>query len=75
MGYEQRALIVSVWNKAQVDPRYDASRYRKDAYGWFIAFEEYGQTSDYGWEIDHITPSSKGGVRSSVQPAAASLEK
>lgn len=36
---------------------------RKDRYGNHIKYSEYGNTrSNYGWEVDHIHPVSKGGA-------------
>gem|GEM_PF-4692504 len=37
---------------------YDAERVRIDAYGSIIVWDEYGQTTVYGWEIDHELPKS-----------------
>jgi len=50
--------ILSVWNKT----KFFNDNYRLDECGALIKFEDYGQrNSIYGWEIDHITPKSKGG--------------
>ena len=55
-------LILQVWNKGQAVLGYDSSKYRKDQCGAWMTFSEYGNRSSiYGWEIDHITPQSKGG--------------
>jgi len=36
---------------------------REDSYGNEIEYLKYGNTrSDYGWEVDHIHPVSKGGT-------------
>jgi len=52
---EERA----VWEKAQLT---DDPNARLDICGREIHFDKYGDTgSDYGWEIDHIKPVSKGG--------------
>lgn len=50
----QRKL--SAWSLAQPTPNYDPTKYRRDAYGSWIAWTEYGQRTAYGWEIDHELP-------------------
>ena len=56
-------IILQVWEKGQAEPGYDSSKYRKDQCGAWMTFSEYGNRSSiYGWEIDHITPVSKGGT-------------
>jgi len=60
-GFDQ-ATIEAVWRRGQVVSGYDPSRYRKDACGAWMARAEYGQTSQYGWEVDHIVPVSRGGT-------------
>lgn len=51
--------IQEVWNRANSVEGYDASRFRKDACGAWIARDKYGDTdSIYGWQIDHIVPRS-----------------
>lgn len=55
-------VILQVWNKGQAVPGYDSSKYRKDQCGAWMRYSDYGNRSSiYGWEIDHITPQSKGG--------------
>ena len=52
---------LDVWKKATVVPNVDSTKWRKDQCGAWIGWEYYGdRSSDYGWEIDHITPVSKG---------------
>lgn len=49
--------IESVWRKGATDPRYDSSRFRKDACGAWMVRSDYGnRDSAHGWEIDHIDP-------------------
>lgn len=52
----------AVWNKGQAVPGTNSNVSRKDQCGAWIKWANYGdRDSDYGWEIDHITPKSKGG--------------
>ena len=54
--------IESVWKKGQIDPNNNAIFFRKDSCGAFMRRTDYGNVdSEYGWEIDHIVPVSKGG--------------
>ena len=55
-----QATIEAVWNKAKIEAGYTS--FRKDACNASIKRSEYGQTTTYGWEIDHIKPVSKGGT-------------
>jgi hypothetical protein len=57
---EKRKL--AAWGKALPQAGYDTSMYRKDRFGTWIAFSEYGKTTTYGWEIDHEWPLSRGGL-------------
>lgn len=62
-----RALLsptpAQVWTKAHYqDPENERQGFRKDDMGNWIHRDHYGKRdSDYGWEIDHIYPSSLGG--------------
>ena len=54
--------IQKVWEKGEVVAGYDPAEWRKDTCGAWIKRDEYGnRDSDFGWEIDHIIPESKGG--------------
>lgn len=56
------AMRFFVWNRGQVILPLDPAMWRQDARGKLIKFTDYGDTSsDYGWEIDHVRPVSKGG--------------
>ena len=56
------AIIQAVWKKGEIVTNNDPDVYRKDQCGAWIARTAYGnRDSQYGWEIDHITPKSKGG--------------
>lgn len=53
--------INEVWNKGIIVKGYDETLFRKDACGAWIVKNEYGKTSPFGWEIDHVYPQVKGG--------------
>jgi hypothetical protein len=53
--------IQQVWDKAQIVDTYDKDKYRKDCCNAWIQRDQYGQEGQYGWEIDHVYPESKGG--------------
>ena len=57
---EQRRL--AVWEKGRLILGWNSAEWRRDDYGNLIAFSAYGnRNSQYGWEIDHITPVDNGG--------------
>jgi hypothetical protein len=46
----------AVWAKGRIIPNYDPAIWRWDSNGGVMRYSEYGQTTEYGWEIDHIDP-------------------
>jgi 5-methylcytosine-specific restriction endonuclease McrA len=61
---------LAAWSKAKQIPGFDGRLWRKDRFGWWIKFGEHGQTTEYGWEIDHIFPLSLGGALTLPNEAA-----
>ncbi len=54
--------IQSVWEMAKEIARNNQNVWRQDQCGAWIKRDEYGnRNSEFGWEIDHITPVSRGG--------------
>lgn len=48
-----------VWKNGTAVDGYDKNRWRKDACGAWMDYNEYGNTdSNYGWQVDHIFPVS-----------------
>ncbi len=62
MGNFSEQKIQEVWEKGMIVPGYNEDKVRKDACSAWMKREEYGNIeSNYGWEIDHTKPESKGG--------------
>ena len=58
-------IIQRVWEKGQIIPGNNPDEWRKDQCGAWIGRRFYGnRESQYGWEIDHITPVDSGGTDS-----------
>ncbi len=53
--------IEAVWKKGRIINKDVADTFRKDAADAWIARDQYGKETDYGWEIDHVYPESLGG--------------
>lgn len=56
-----KSVIQAVWEKSRCISHKDGNFYRKDALGNVIHRSLYGRDTPMGWEIDHITPKSRGG--------------
>ena len=46
----------AVWTKGQILVGRDPNEWRMDSMGGMMRYSEYGQTTAFGWEIDHIDP-------------------
>ena len=56
-------IIQKVWEKATIVSGQDPKVWRQDQCKAWIRRNFYGnRNSEYGWEIDHITPTSIGGT-------------
>lgn len=53
--------VAAVWEKAKPLLKMETTMWRIDKYGKAIKRTEYGKTTQYGWEVDHILPVAKGG--------------
>lgn len=56
---EEYQRKLSAWGRAIPIIGYDQNQTRKDAYGSFIVWSEYGKQTQFGWEIDHELPKSQ----------------
>lgn len=59
-----------VWDKAKPIRRQNPDTWRRDSEGNKIKWGSYGTQGEYGWEIDHKHPVSKGGsdANKNLQP-------
>ncbi|MGB3479728.1 MAG: HNH endonuclease [bacterium] len=61
-------IINKVWEKAKKVENQDPHKWCKDECGAWIGRSDYGnRNSQYGWEIDHISPDG-GDVLSNLRP-------
>ena len=60
-GRFSEATKIAVWLKGATMLGRDGATARRDAYGAEMHWVEYGQTSAFGWEIDHVKPVAAGG--------------
>ena len=55
-------IIQKVWEKGIIKQGHDSNARRFDVCGALMKRSKYGdRNDDFGWEIDHIIPESKGG--------------
>ena len=55
-------LVFDVWQKGREIPKYNKDVWRHDKCGKVMKYSDHGNTdSEYGWEIDHITPKAHDG--------------
>lgn len=52
----------AVWAKGAVIEGFNPLVWRRDICGHAIKYDLYGQTVEFGWEIDHIRPVARGGA-------------
>ena len=57
-----KKVIEQVWEKADEIRGRKPDVWRRDAEGNVIRHGSYGTEGDYGWEIDHKNPVSRGGT-------------
>ena len=59
--FTNQSKVDKVWVKAKPVRGKNPNDYRKDSNGKLIRRASHGSEGEYGWEIDHIRPKSKGG--------------
>jgi hypothetical protein len=67
MGFTTE-VVEAVWQKASIQINNNPNEFRKDTCGAWILRSAYGnRNSQFGWEIDHITPNGNDHI-SNLQP-------
>lgn len=61
MAYFSELIKNQVWGKALIVAGYNPNIWRKDLVGAWIKYDQYGENTKYGWEIDHLVPVARGG--------------
>jgi hypothetical protein len=55
-------IILEVWQKGTVMPKFSPDEWRWDVYGKVMKWADHGnRRSSVGWEVDHINPVSNEG--------------
>jgi len=54
--------VDNAWERAATIRGNDPAVWRRDEMGNVIRYGSYGTTGEYGWEIDHRNPLSRGGT-------------
>ena len=49
-----------LWKRAATIPGWDPAVWRKDRFGYWMRFEDYGTSSAFGWGKDHVVPEALG---------------
>jgi len=65
----------TAWNNASKVRDKNPEAWRKDPYGNLIRRGSYGTNGEFGWEVDHIKPKSKGGSGSTKNIQALNTNK
>lgn len=56
-----RGQIDGAWERASTVRGQDPNVWRRDEEGNVIRYASYGTQGEYGWELDHRVPVSRGG--------------
>jgi 5-methylcytosine-specific restriction endonuclease McrA len=59
-GQFNAETIEAVWRRAK--DHFPFANLKKDSCGATIRKDDHGKTTEFGWEIDHFKPVSKGGA-------------
>jgi hypothetical protein len=60
-SYGRPGCKAAVWQKAAPIRGRDPHKWRRDIYGNVIHYGAHGQSTRFGWDIDHYIPKAKGG--------------
>jgi hypothetical protein len=53
--------LMRIWFSAREAPGTNGVDARIDCFGNLMRWSQYGETTEHGWEVDHVIPKSHGG--------------
>jgi hypothetical protein len=59
-----------LWERAAKADGFDPAVWRRDRFGGWMRFDEYGESTDFGWVKDQLIPAALGGADSIENHAA-----
>lgn len=62
MANVSEKTLDEIWEKATPVDGYSQDKWRKDFAGAWIQRDQYGLSSEYGWDVCHLVPASQGGT-------------
>lgn len=61
MASVSERILNEIWEKAASEDGYSPDKWRKDFAGAWIQRDQYGLSSEYGWDVCHLVPAANGG--------------
>lgn len=63
MANVSKQILDEIWEKHAIPVSgYSPDKWRKDFAGAWLLRDQYGLSSEYGWDVCHLVPASNGGT-------------